>query len=101
MIPSRTMRIPPTLLLPVAAGLTLLAYYLILFTNGANPYLNGRYEVTVLTQAAIALAAAACLEVVRSDMRIPVRALAGALAAPLVLVLALLAWYGLRRQFAF
>ena len=95
------MRIPPTLLLPLAAGLALLAYYLILFTNGANPYLNGRYELTVLTQGAIGLGAASCLEVVRSDKRTAVRALAGALAAPLLLVLALLAWYGLRRQFDF
>ena len=95
------MRIPTTVLLPVAAALALLAYYLVLFTNGANPYLGARYEITVVTQGAIVLAVAACLEVVRSDKRTAFRAVAGALAAPLVLVLVLLAWYGLRRQFEF
>jgi len=95
------MRIPPKLLLPVAAGLTLLAYYLVLFTNGANPYLSATYGATLLTQGAVVVAAGACLEVVRSDKRTAVRALAGALAAPLLLVLVLLAWWGLRRQFDF
>jgi hypothetical protein len=36
----------------------------------------------------------------RTDRAVPVRALAGALGAPLVLVLALMLWYGLRRYLA-
>jgi hypothetical protein len=94
------LRLPRALLLPLSAALTASAYYLILFTDWGNPYHGGSYRGAVATDAVAVLAAFACVEVMRTDRAVPVRALAGALGAPLVLVLALMLWYGLRRYLA-
>ena len=79
-------------------ALTALAYYLILVRDWSNPYRGGNYPGAVLTQGVAVLAAFACVEVMRTERTVPVRALAGALGAPLVLVIALLLWYGVRRH---
>lgn len=92
------MRVPRTLLLPVCLALTALAYYLILFTTWATPYHGGGYRGVVMTQAVAALAIFACLEVLRTERITAIRAVAGALAFPLVLVILLTLWYGLRRH---
>jgi hypothetical protein len=91
------MHLPRTALLCVCAGLCLLAYYLVLFTDWGNAYHGGSYRGAVITQAVAAMAAFSCLEVVRSERVTAFRALAGALGVPLVLVLLLTLWYGARR----
>ncbi|MDB5897071.1 MAG: hypothetical protein JWP22_1440 [Ramlibacter sp.] len=92
------MRIPRPALLSLSAVLTALAYYLVLFTNWGNAYHGGAYLGTVFTDAVAVLAVFACAEVMRSEKAVPLRAVAGALGAPLVLVLALMLWYGIRRH---
>lgn len=91
------MHLPRTALLCVCAGLCLLAYYLVLFTDWGNAYHGGSYRGAVITQAVAAIAAFSCLEVVRSERVTAFRALAGALGVPLMLVLLLTLWYGARR----
>lgn len=93
-------RIPRVALLPASAILTASAYYLILFTNWGNAYHGGSYRGAVVTDALTVLAAAGCGEIVRTDKSVPVRAIAGALGVPLVLVLALTLWYGVQRYLA-
>lgn len=94
------MRLPRTVLLCVCAGLSLLAYDLVLFTDWGNAYHGGSYQGAVTTQAFAVLAAFSCLEVVRSERVMAFRALAGALGVPLLLVLLLTLWYGARRYVA-
>lgn len=94
------MRIPRPVLLSLFAALTASAYYLILFTNLGNAYYAGSYRGAVLTDVVAVLATFACIEVVRAEKVLAVRAVAGALAVPLVLVMLLMFWYGLRRYFA-
>lgn len=79
-----------------AIALTALAYDLILFTDSLNPYLRSSYRAAVLTYAVAVLAIFSCVEVMRTERSTPIRAVAGAVAAPLVLVILLSVWYGLR-----
>jgi energy-coupling factor transporter transmembrane protein EcfT len=94
------MRIPKSALLSLLAVLTVSAYYLVLFTNWGNPYHGGSYRGAVFSQAVAVLAVFACLEVIRTEKAFFIRALAGALGVPLVAVIALTLWYGLRRYIA-
>ena len=91
------LRIPRPVLLSLVVALPAWAYYLILFTNWANPYHGGSYLRAVFTQAAAVLAVFACVEVMRTEKAVPLRALAGAVGVPLVLVIALMLWHGVRR----
>jgi predicted neutral ceramidase superfamily lipid hydrolase len=93
-------RIPRSALLLLCAVLTAFAYYLVLFTNWGNPYHGSSYLSFVLTQAVAVLATFACVEVIRTERVLAVRALAGALGVPLLLVIALTLWYGVRRYVA-
>src|SRR3954463_9122634 len=92
------MRIPRAALLSLLAVLTASAYYLVLFKRWGNPYHGGSYLHMFMTQAVAVLAAFACVEVMRSEKVVAVRALAGALGFPLLLVVALTLWYGVRRH---
>jgi hypothetical protein len=94
------MHIPRNILLSLLAVLTALAYYLILFKHWGNPYQGSSYLRALLTQAVAVLAAFACVEVIRSEKAVPLRALAGALGFPLLSVVALVLWYGIRRHVA-
>ncbi|MDB5860036.1 MAG: hypothetical protein JWQ76_3725 [Ramlibacter sp.] len=96
----REIRLPRTALLLLCAGLTALAYYLILFTNWGNVYHGASYLGVVLTDVVAVLAILSCLEVLRTERVVAFRALAGAVGAPLVLVTLLLLWYGVRRYVA-
>jgi hypothetical protein len=89
--------LPRTVLLSLCALLTATAYYLLLFTTWASTYQGSSPTRNVITYAAIMLAAFCCLEVLRNDPAVPVRAVAGAVGFPLVLVTLLTLWYGLRR----
>lgn len=91
------MRLPRIVLLVVWVELTALAYYLVLFTNLGNLYLGASYLGAVVTQAADVLAIFSCLEVMRTERSIALRALAGAFGAPLALATLLMLWYGVRR----
>ena len=94
------MRLPRCVLLLLFAVLTAAAYYLILFTNLGNAYHGGTYRGAVLTDCTAVLAAFAGVEVMRAEKVLAVRALAGALAVPLILVMLLTFWYGLQRYLA-
>jgi hypothetical protein len=94
------MHLPRTALLAVTAVLTGLAYYLVLFTNWGNYYRGATYLSAVGTQAELVLAVFSCVEVLRTDRVVAVRALAGALGVPLFLVTLLLFWYGVRKYVA-
>lgn len=94
------MRVPRTALLSVCAGLTALAYYLVLFTGWGNLYHGATYLGAVMTEAVAVLAAFSCLEVLRTERVLAFRALAGALGVPLLLVILLTLWYGVRRYVA-
>jgi hypothetical protein len=94
---SPRVRLPRIVLLPVCAGLTGLAYYLILFTNIGNVYHGGTFPGTVMTQTVAVFAVFSCIEVMRTERVLPLRALAGAVGVPLVLVTLLTLWYGVRR----
>ena len=91
------LRVPRVLLLVVCAELTALAYYLILFTNFGNVYLGRSYGGALVTQAVAVLAIFACVEVMRTEKLMALRALAGALGAPLAAATLLMFWIGLRR----
>ena len=91
------MHVPKTALLCACSALTGLAYYLILFTDWGNPYHGGSYRGAVMTDAVAVLAIFSCLEVFRTERIIAARAVAGALAVPLLLVILVTLWYGLRR----
>ena len=91
------MQLPRVVLLPVTVALTALAYYLILFTNWSNFYLGASFPRLAATQAVIVLAVFSCMEVMRSEKAVAVRALAGAVGVPLALVTLLLLWLGVRR----
>ena len=91
------MRLPRIVLLLLWVGLTGLAYYLILFTNLGNYYLGASYRGAVLTQVVAVLAVFSCLEVLRTEKVVALRALAGAVGAPLALATLLMLWYGVRR----
>jgi hypothetical protein len=94
-------RLPRSALLFLCASLTALAYYFVLFANLGNYYYHrGTYVGKVAADAVVVLAAFSCIEVLRTERRIALRALAGALAAPLVLVMLLVLWYGVRRYVA-
>ncbi|MBE7368848.1 hypothetical protein [Ramlibacter pallidus] len=84
----------------LALALVLLAYWLVLFTNWGRPYHGGTYVGVVFVGSVEVLAAAACLEVFRAEAFVPVRALAGALGVPLVLVFLLTLWYLARMYLA-
>jgi hypothetical protein len=94
------MRLPRTVLLALCALLTAAAYYAILFTNWANYYRGAAYLGVVGTQAVLVLAVFCCVEVMRTERLLPIRALAGALGVPLALVILLLCWYGVHRYLA-
>lgn len=91
-----TMRVPRSVLLAACAVLTALAYYLVLFTTWGSLYRGTSYRTFVATDAVEVLAAFACLEVVRTEKAVPLRALAGAVGVPLLLVALLTFWYGVR-----
>ena len=91
------LRLPRVVLLVVCAELTALAYYLILFTNLGNLYLGASFGGAVLTQGVAVLAIFACLEVIRTEKVMALRALAGAFGAPLLAACLLMFWIGLRR----
>jgi hypothetical protein len=93
-------RIPRLILLPACAVLTVAAYSIFLLTNWGNPYHGGSYFGTVATEVLMVLAAFACLEVVRTETVVALRAVAAAVGFPLLLVLLLTLWIGLRRYFA-
>lgn len=95
--PRLRVRLPRSLLLPACAGLTALAYYLILFTNWGNLYHPAPYHRKVATQAVVVLAVFSCAEVMRTEKVVPLRAIAGAVGTPLLLVTLLFLWHGLRR----
>jgi hypothetical protein len=92
--------LPRIVLLLACAGLTGLAYYLVLFTNIGNVYHGGTFPGTVMTQAVAVFAVFSCIEVMRTEKVVALRALAGAVGAPLVLVTLLTVWYGVRRYAA-
>jgi hypothetical protein len=92
-------QLPRKVLLPLCAALTVLAYYLVLFAGWAN-YHGGSPFQTVMTDGLLVVAAFSCLEVVRTERLLPIRAIAGAVGLPLVLVTLLVLWYGLRRYVA-
>lgn len=91
-------RVPRRILLPLWAGLTLVAYYLLLFTQWGNRYHGGTPAKALVTDAAIVFAAFASLEVLRTEKPVPLRAVAAAVGLPLALVALLTLWYGLRRH---
>ena len=91
------MHLPRIALLFVWAGLTSLAYYLILFTNWGNVYYGNSLRGVVLTDVAAVLAILSCLEVYRTEKLVALRALAGAFGVPLALATLLMLWYGVRR----
>ncbi|NML45250.1 hypothetical protein HHL11_15960 [Ramlibacter sp. G-1-2-2] len=95
------MRLPRSLLLVLWAVLTLFAYYLLLFTPWSAYAPAGVPLRTILTEACVVLAAFTCLEVLRSEERVQLRALAGAVGFPLAVVLLLTMWIGLRRYLQF
>jgi hypothetical protein len=90
-------QLPRIVLLALSALVTATAYYLLLFTTWASTYQGGSPIRNVIAYAAIVLGASCCLEVLRSDPAVPVRAVAGAVGFPLVLVTLLTLSYGLRR----
>lgn len=94
------MQLPRIVLLSLAALLTATAYYLLLCTTWAGTYQGSSPLKNAITHGVIVLAGACCLEVLRSDKAVPVRAVAGAVGFPLVLVALLTLWYGLRRHLA-
>jgi hypothetical protein len=94
------LRLPRIVLLALCVVLTALAYYCILFTNWGNPYHGASYRNAVIAQAVVVLAVFCCLEVVRSERVLALRAVAGALGVPLLLVTLLVFWYGVRRYVA-
>lgn len=94
------MRLPRTVLLFVSASLVALAYALILFTNFGNAFYGGTYLGAVTTDAIAVLAVFSCLEVVRTERAVALRAVAGALGTPLLLALLLTLWYAVRRLIA-
>src|SRR4051812_15240627 len=98
MRPQTGMRIPRPALLSLLVVLTGSAYYLVLFKNWANPYRGGGDLHMFVTQGVAVLAAFACFEVIRTEKAVALRALAGALGFPLLLVIALTLWYGIRRH---
>ena len=89
-------RLPRPALLALTVVLTSWAYYLILFTNWGNRFHGGSYVGAVVTQAAAVSAAFTCLEVMRTEKVVALRAVAGADGVPLVLSVALMLWYGVR-----
>lgn len=95
------MRLPRNLLLVLWVALTLLAYYLVLFTPWSAYAPAGRPLPTIITETCIVLAAFACLEVLRSEKLVQLRALAGAVGFPLVMVTLLTLWLGARRYLQF
>lgn len=94
------MRVPRLVLLLACAGLVACAYYLTLFTNWGHVYRGASYPRAVVVHVATVLAAFACLEVMRSERSMPIRALAGALGGPLVLVTLARLGYSLHRYFS-
>jgi hypothetical protein len=92
-------RLPRFVLLAICLVLTAAAYYLILFTGLASPY-RGSYGGAVITDVVAVLAIFACLEVIRTETITATRAVAGALAVPLLLVILLTLWYGVQRYAA-
>jgi hypothetical protein len=94
------MRIPRIPLLVACAVLTVSAYAIFLLTNWGNPYHGGSYLGAIATEGLMVLAAFTCIEVVRTEKVVALRALAGAVGFPLLLVIALTLWYGVRRYLA-
>lgn len=94
------MRLPRAALLSSCAALTALAYYLVLFTNWGNQYHGSTYLKVVTTSAVATLAVSACLEVIRTEKVTPIRAIAGALGFPLLVVVLVTLWIGARRYLA-
>lgn len=97
----RPSRLPRPVLLPLCAVLTTVAYYLILFTDQGNAYLEGSPAGALAFDAAVVLAAFACWEVVRTERLTPVRAVAAAVGVPLALFVLASVLYGLRRYVPF
>jgi hypothetical protein len=92
------MRVPRKLLLAAWPALTLLAYYLILFTNWGNAYIEHSAPVTIGFDAAVVLGAFSSWEVFRTEKRTPVRAVAAAVGVPLVLFTVATLWVGLKQH---
>jgi hypothetical protein len=90
------MRVPRKLLLAAWPVLTLLAYYLILFTNWGNAYVKHSAAISVGFDAAVVLGAFSCWEVFRTEKHTPVRAVAAAVGIPLVLFTVATLWIGLK-----
>jgi hypothetical protein len=96
----KSLHLPRVVLLLLWADLTAMAYYLILFTNLGNVYFGGSLPGVVLTDTVAVLAIFSCVEVMRAEKVVALRALAGAVGVPLVLVTLLTLWYGVRRYLA-
>lgn len=90
------MRLPRPILLAACAVLTGVAYYLVLFTTWGSLYRGASYRTFVAADAVEVLAGFACLEVVRTERAVPLRAVAGAVGVPLLLVALLTFWYAVR-----
>jgi hypothetical protein len=93
--PWPSVQLPRKTLLALWSVLTPLAYYLVLFTNWGHRYQGSGPLRALAAEAAVVLAAFACLEVLRREKLVALRAVAGALGFPLVLVALLTLWYGL------
>jgi hypothetical protein len=93
-------QLPRKPLLALWGAFTLLSYYLVLFTPWGNSWQGARPWQEVLTQAVVVVAAFSCLEVVRTEKLVALRAVAGAVGFPLALVTLLTLWYGIKRHFA-
>lgn len=94
------MKLPRNVLFSVWILLTVGAYYLVLFTNYGNYYQGGTPLSAALVDAVVVLGAFSCWEVFRTERLTPLRALAASVGVPLVLVVLLFLWYGLRRYVA-
>jgi heme/copper-type cytochrome/quinol oxidase subunit 4 len=94
------MKLPRNVLFSVWIVLTVAAYYLVLFTNFGNYYHGGTPMGAALVDAVVVLGAFSCWEVFRTEQPTPLRAVAASVGVPLVLVVLLILWYGLKRHLA-
>ena len=94
------MKLPRYILFSLWVVLTGAAYYLVLFTDLGNYHHGSTPARVAFVDAVVVLGAFSCWEVFRTERLTPLRALAASVGVPLVLVVLLLLWYGLRRHVA-
>lgn len=94
------MRLPRNVLLTTCGALTLLSYYLLVFTQWGNYYHGGGPVDKVLLDAFIVLAAFSCLEVVRTERVTALRVLCSLLGLPLAFFALVSLWYGVKAYIA-